>query len=435
MIAGLIALVTVIFCLALARLAWRWWPNYLNPVVIGIFAWIPALVMINFPQFFVSAIYIHQNRPFSWLVYLAMVIAFLGFWAGCATIKALTSRRVFARDASRRTLTIDPLRLLALYVLGAGIFIYGYLTSGLLDMAYMNEQQVAESRLALHLGPISFLNLLMDIGAIGFFALFLQQRRWIYALPLFFALVLYSGTLQKSAIVWMLTAAIFVSALYPRAFYELLLRKAVTQILLVFMGVGSLVVLALTNTARGITASTLTMASSPLLEQFYIYSGATAIKNLSVTIEGYLPSEGPTLGAYLIRTILWNLVDREIFDSGRYFEGVNAATYLNNAWIDFRWPGFFIVPFLTGAAVMLYLRFAMTGRLVGLMFGAVAMRAVIFSIGTDIIFEPVTWYMLILAIAADLFVQQRGKEIARAAPSANPGSRSGLRASPTRPRA
>lgn len=413
MIAALVAFVTVLVCLVLARLAWRWWPNYLNPVVIGIFAWIPALVMINFPQFFVAAIYIHQNRPFSWLVYLAMAMAFLGFWAGCATVKALTPRRALEGDVSKRTLTIDPLRLLALYLLGAGIFIYGYLTSGLIDMAYMDEKQVAESRIALHLGPISFLNLLMDIGAIGFFALFLQRKKWIYALPLLFALLLYSGTLQKSAIVWMLTAAIFVSALFPRAFYELLLRRAITQIFLVFLAVGSLIVLALTNTARGITASTLTMASSPLLEQFYIYSGATAIKNLSVTIEGYLPSEGPTLGAYLIRAILWNFVDRDIFDSGRYFEGVNAATYLNNAWIDFRWAGFFIIPFLTGAAVMLYLRFAMTGRLVGLLFGAVAMRAVIFSIGTDIIFEPVTWYMLILALAADLIVQQRGKEILR----------------------
>lgn len=423
MIAGLVAFVTAVFCLALARLAWRWWPNYLNPVAIGIFAWIPALVMINFPEFFVAARYIHQNRPFSWEVYLAMAIGFLGFWAGCATIKALTPRRTFEQDVSKKPLTIDPLRLLALYALGAGIFLYGYLTSGLLDMASMDEQQVAESRLALHLGPISFLNLLMDIGAIGFFALFLQQRRWIYALPLLFALILYSGTLQKSAIVWMLTAAIFVSALYPRAFYELLLRKAVTQIFLVFMAVGSLVILALTNTARGITASALTLASSPLVEQFYIYSGATAIKNLSVTLEGYLPSEGPTMGAYLIRTILWNLVDREIFDSGRYFEGVNAATYLNIAWIDFRWPGLFITPFLTGAAIMLYLRFAMTGRLVGLVFGAIAMRAVIFSIGTDIIFEPVTWYMLILAIAADMFVQQRGKQLKRQTRRAVQGAR------------
>lgn len=411
MIAGLISFVTVIFCLALARLAWRWWPNYLNPVVIGIFAWMPALVMINYPQFFVSAIYIHQNRPFSWLVYTAMMIAFLGFWAGCATVKALSRRRSLERDVEQRPLTIDPVRLFALYVVGAVVFIYGYLTSGLLDMANMNEQQVAESRIALHLGPISFLNLLMDIGAIGFFALFLQRRKWIFALPLLFALILYSGTLQKSAIVWMLTAAIFVSALYPRAFYEMLLRKTFTKVMLGFLAVGAIVILALTNIARGIGASQMTMASNTYLEQFYIYSGATAIKNLSVTIEGYLPSEGPTLGAYLIRAILWNLIDRDIFDSSRYFEGVNSATYLNNAWIDFRWPGFFIVPFLTGAAIMLYLRFAMKGRLVGLMFGAVAMRAVIFSIGTDIIFEPVTWYMLILAGAADLFVQQRGKEL------------------------
>jgi hypothetical protein len=322
-------------------------------------------------------------------------------------VKSLSAPGVYGPPRPVPPRALDRARLLLLYLIGAGIFIYGYLTSGLLDLTTMDEQQVAESRIALHLGPISFLNLFMDIAAIGFFALFLQQRRWLYAMPLVVALLLYSGTLQKSAIVWMLTAAIFVSALYPRAFYDLFLRKIATRIVLIGAGVGSLAILAATNTARGITASTLTLAASPLLEQFYIYSGATAIKNLSVTLEGYLPSEGPTLGAYLVRTILWNLVDREMFDSGRYFEGVNAATYLNNAWIDFRWAGCFITPFLTGAAVMLYLRFAMRARLAGLVFGAIAVRAVIFSIGTDVIFEPVTWYLLILALAADFFVQRK----------------------------
>ena len=426
MIAALIAFVTVLFCLGLARLAWRWWPNYLNPVVLGIISWIPALVMINFPQFFISPIYIHQNREFSPLVYLAMALGFIGFWAGCATVKSLSPRGTYDRSGPLKPLAIDRARLLLLYLIGAGIFIYGYLTSGLLDLSTMDEQQVAESRLALHLGPISFLNLFMDIGAIGFFALFLQQRRWLYSLPLLVALLLYSGTLQKSAIVWMLTAAIFVSALYPRAFYELFLRRIATRVILLVAGVGSVAILAATNTARGITASTLTLASSPLLEQFYIYSGATAIKNLSVTLEGYLPSEGPTLGAYLIRAILWNIVDRDMFDSGRYFEGVNAATYLNNAWIDFRWAGFLITPFLTGAAVMLYLRFAMSARLAGLVFGAIAVRAVIFSIGTDVIFEPVTWYLLILALAADFIVQRKTIATSLHVPVVQPRSRAPL---------
>ena len=426
MIPALISLVTVVLCLGLARLAWRWWPNYLNPVVLGILAWIPALVMINFPQFFISPIYIHQNRDFSPLVYLAMALGFIGFWAGCATVKSLSAPGIYGAPRPVPPLALDRARLLALYLIGAGIFVYGYLTSGLLDLTAMDEQQVAESRLALHLGPISFLNLFMDIAAIGFFALFLQQRRWLYAGPLVVALLLYSGTLQKSAIVWILTAAIFVSALYPRAFYDLFLRRIATRVILIGAGIGSFAILAATNTARGITASTLTLASNPLLEQFYIYSGATAIKNLSVTLEGYLPSEGPTLGAYLVRTILWNIVDREMFDSGRYFEGVNAATYLNNAWIDFRWAGFLITPFLTGAAVMLYLRFAMSARLAGLVFGAIAMRAVIFSIGTDVIFEPVTWYLLIMALAADVFVQRKKTPMGVPAPLAQPPVRTSM---------
>jgi hypothetical protein len=394
------ALFTLLGCIFLAALTQRWWKSYLNPVTWGVLAWTPALIMLNFPPLFIYSMYIHLNRELSFLVYIAMGLGFLGFWAGCAAAKAFSPPDAFEIRAERLRLRAVDWRLLVLYVIGVAIFLYAYLNSGLIDVAYMDQRQVAESRLALHVGPISFLMLLMDIAAVGFYARFLQTGRWVYVPPILIALVAYGLTLQKSPIVWILTAAIFVSALHPRSFYELVLRKPLTQLGLAVIAVGSLAGLAATNTARGITAYTLTTASNPLIEQLYIYSGATAIHNMSVTIEGYLPSDGPTFGAYIIRPLLWNFVDRDIFASGRYFEGVNAATYLNVAWIDFRWAGFFITPFLTGVMVMLFIRFALSGSLAGLVFGAVAARAVVYTIGTDVIFEPVTWYMLVLALMA-----------------------------------
>ena len=427
------AFFTVLGCIFLAVLTQRWWKSYLNPVTLGVLAWTPALIMIHFPPLFVSPIYIHQNRDLSFLVYIAMGLGFLGFWAGCAFAKAFSKPDAFEVQAERLRFRVDPVRLLILFGIGLAIFLYSYLNSGLLDLAYMDQQQVAESRLALHIGPLSFVMLLMDIAAVGFYARFLQTGRWLYAMPILIALLAYGATLQKSPIVWILTAGVFVSALHPHAFYELVLRRAITQLGLAVVAAGSIAGLAATNTARGITAATLTTAPSPFIEQLYIYTGATAIKNLSVTLEGYLPSDGPTFGAYIIRPLLWNFVDRDMFASGRYFEGVNAATYLNTAWIDFRWAGFVITPFLTGVLVMLFIRFALSGSLAGLIFGAIAARAVVFTIGTDVIFETVTWYTLILALLAS-YVSKSHRPIA--APGASAPATPGISrpmAAPPRP--
>jgi hypothetical protein len=401
------SLFTVLGCFVLIALTQRWWRSYLNPVSLGVLAWMPALVMLNWPQFFVSPRYIQLNRDLSFLVIIAMGLGFLSFWAGCATAKALSPPGAFEIQRERLRLHVDPLRLLVLFGIGLAVFLYAYLNSGLLDLAELDEAQVAESRLALNLGGVGMLMLLMDIAAIGFYARFLQTGRWLYSAPLVVALLAYGATLQKSPVVGLLTAVIFVSALHPRAFYTLMLRRVHTQLLLAFVAIATIVGLAQINTARGITESTMTAARSPFIEQLYIYSGATAIQNLSVTLEGYLPSDGPTFGIYLIRPILWDLVDREIFASSRYFEGINAATYLNVAWVDFRWAGFVITPFLTGVLVMLFIRFALSGSLAGLVFGAIAARAVVFTIGTDVMFEPVTWYTLLLALAADYASKDR----------------------------
>jgi hypothetical protein len=402
------AFLTLLGCLAVGAFTQRWWRSYLNPVTLGVLAWTPALVMLNWPQFFVSARYIHLNRPLSFGVFLAMAIAFLSFWAGCALVKTLSARHAFEINPDRVRIKVDPKRLFAFFALGLIIFVYSYMASGLSGFAEMSALEVAESRVSFHMGPISFLIIFMDIAAIGFFALFLQTGRWIYALPLIVGTLAYGATFQKSPIVWLITAALFVSALNPQAVYRLLLRPLTGRVALVVAGIGTIVGLAATNTARGISAEMHTLASSPFIEQLYIYSGATAIKNMSVTIEGYLPSDDPTFGAQMFRPLLWNFVDRDLFAFGRYLEGINQGTYLNSAWVDFRWAGFAISPFVTGILVMLFIRAALAGNLLGLILGAMAARAVVFSIGTDYIFETITWYTIVLALIADRLTRING---------------------------
>lgn len=417
------AFFTVLGCLSLVWLTQRWWRSYMNPVSLGIFAWMPALVMLNFPQDFVSPVYIHQNRELSMQAIYAMAAGFASFWAGCAFTKMLAPRHAFTLDAERVRLRVNPARLWALYAAGVAVFLYAYMSSGLIEYTALTATEVADRRTALHIGPLSYVMLFMDIGAVGFFARFLQTRRWLYLLPLVVAIFAYGLTLQKSPMVWLLVAAIFVSALNPRAFHELLLQRFLPRIGLFAFVAALLAGLAVTNTVRGISAQNLTSAESPLAEQAYIYSGATAIKNLSVAVEGYLPSDGPLLGTLMARPLLWSFLDRETFAATRYFEGINAATYLNHAWVDFRWAGFFINPFVTGVLVMLFFRMALTGSLAGMVFGAIAARAVVFSIGTDVIFEPVTAYTMALTGIAWLLTREfpiRTASASRQRTTANP---------------
>ena len=399
-------LLTLLVCASLFVASRLWWKSHLNPVALGIIAWTPALIMLNWPPYFLSPVYIHLNRPVYPLVYVALAIAFFSFWAGCAAVKALSKPLAFEVVPARLALRVDPGRLLAVFAVGLSIFLYAYVQSGLMNVGELDQTQIAEGRLAIHIGPISFLIGLMDIAAIGFFARFLQTGRWTNLVPLLVVMAAYIAILQKSPVVWMTSAAIFVAALHPRSAYYFLWRNSARRLATIAFAFLILSALFAINQARGISDVELTASSSRITEQTYIYSGASAIMNVSVTLEGYLPSSPPVYGAYLARPILWYTTDRSLFDSGRYFEGINAATYLNNAWLDFRWYGFFITPFLTGIFVMLFIRASLSGSLAGLVFGAVAARAVIFSEATDIIFDPTVWIMLALALAADFAVRR-----------------------------
>jgi hypothetical protein len=407
MIEVLETLLTLLVCWCLFVVSRLWWKSHLNPVALGVLAWTPALVMLNWPPYFLSPVYIHLNRPIYSLTYVALAIAFLSFWAGCAVVKAVSKPLAFEVVPARLALRADPARMLAVFAIGLGIFLYAYVQSGLMNVSELDQMEVAESRLAIHIGPISFLIGFMDIAAIGFFARFLQTGRWPNLIPMLVVMAAYVAILQKSPVVWMVSAAIFIAALHPRSAYYFLWRNAARRLATIAFGSMILVALFQINSARGISDVELTASTSRVTEQTYIYSGASAIMNLSVTLEGYLPSNPPVYGAYLARPILWYTTDRSMFDSGRYFEGINGATYLNNAWLDFRWYGFFITPFLTGIFVMLFIRASLSGYLAGMVCGAVATRAVIFSEATDIIFDPTVWITLGLALVADLVVRRR----------------------------
>jgi hypothetical protein len=164
------------------------------------------------------------------------------------------------------------------------------------------------------------------------------------------------------------------------------------------------------NDVRGMSAAQLTTSSAAWEEQLFIYSGASAIKNLSAIIDGYLPPDPPALGAYLMRPLFWQFLDMESLQVSRYFEGVNTGTYLIYGWADFRWIGLVLTPFLAGILVMVYLRFAIRGELWGLILGAIALRALAISASTDFLFDPTATILIVLALGSSCFARTTEKE-------------------------
>lgn len=155
-------IVTLSVCAILFALSRAWWRSFLNPVSLGIVIWMPALVMLNWPPFFLLPVYIHLNQPVSPLLYLALALAFVSFWGGAAMVRALIRANTprVAIATQRLCPEIDPVRAYLLFGIGFAVFVYSYLNSGLLGLANLDEQQVAESRLALHMGFLSFVVLL-----------------------------------------------------------------------------------------------------------------------------------------------------------------------------------------------------------------------------------------------------------------------------------
>ncbi len=401
-------LLTLAVCAITWTLARVWWRHFLNPVSFSVLAWAPALVLLNWPPYFIYPYYWHLNRPIGILLYTALALACISFWLGCATAKAMSKPGSFDIVPSRLVFEVKEGPAIVLFVIGFLVFVYSYVNSGLMDMANLDVREIAESQRNLYIGRLTFLTFFMDIVAIAFLAQFVWTRKVIYLAPLLIALACEAATLQKSLLMLVVSAAIFVFAINPSASYQLFWKTPMRRLLFGALILGLVVGLISMNAARKHLETRYTATSFPLHEELYIYTGSSAIVNLSNTIEGYLSQPPPAMGVYLAKPVLWYVIDRSYYDeAAQEFGGINTGTYLLEAWADFRWFGFFIWPFLTGVAVMLFLRLGLSGTLTGLLFGAVAVRAVIFSPSTEVIFEPATWIILAQALFADFLIRKR----------------------------
>jgi oligosaccharide repeat unit polymerase len=373
----------------------------LTPIAIGVICWTPAILLSTIPRTFISPLYGHLNHQIGTEVALALAIGFLGFFLGTvlATKSLLPAGRQFFFDpkGSIFRVNINQRRLTVIYIVGLITYLFSIINSGLVNIFELNAVEISESRDKLHLGSLSFLVFFLDIAGLLFFVTGLQQRKSRFFIPLLFGLLLHVITLQKSSVIFLLIGALYVTLLESKNAKYLFFNGIVKKIMVVIIFASLLLILFAMNALRGIGVVPMTEFDWTWFEQIYIYSGATAILNLSASILNLIPTGDQTYGLMITRPIMWYLVDRSIFDVGINFEGVNNGTYLYYFWKDFRWVGFFIGPFLMGAISVSFMAVAVRGTVFSILLGVLGFKAIIFSPFTDVIFDPTTWIFVVAA--------------------------------------
>lgn len=395
-----LALMTALLALVLARALWR---HRLNPITAGVLVWTPAIVLATVPREFISPVYVHLNQNLGLAAVANMVAAYVFFAAGVMCMLAMVGSTDWDRRLAQGRIQVHDGRMLVLFAFGLAVFVYSFSRSGLSNIAELEAGEVQESQLKLHLGPLSFAVLLLDVASVVFLAKMLETRRAVYGLPALLTVLCQMITLQKSRTLFVVMAAILLFLQYPAAAREMLLGNRKRKLLMATLMALLLAALFAMNALRGIGLVRLTEFESPLAEQAYIYSGATAVLNLSAAIEGHVPNDKPTDGLILARPITWHLVDRALLNPTKYFEGINTGTYLVYGWSDFRWMGAAITPFLTGLLITLYLRISLNKTIAGLVLGAIGFQAVALSVNTDVVFDPTTLILMVIALLANLF--------------------------------
>jgi hypothetical protein len=393
------ALGVVMAFVALMFVAWRIWPSRLNPILIGLLSWMPAMTLVTLPIQFVMPNYEHLA---------ALLVSAVCFSIGALVARQLSGQGAWATlgSSNRAVDQSNDRALVFLMLIGLAVFLYAFMRSGLVNQFSATPDDIFESRLALHLGAVSAAVIFLDVTAVVFFAKFLELQKGRYALPMVITMLCYMATLQKSRVVFMGLGVIFLLLLYPRSAKELVfgtMRRRLVSLLALLAVAGSLYAM---NLIRGIGVVQYTTFESPVLEQVYIYSGATAIRDLGAAVEGHVPSDPPTFGMVFLRPILWHFVDRDLLNPTKYFEGINAATYLIYPWGDFRWFGFVIVPFLTGAIATALISLAFQRTTLGLMLGVTGFVAVAYSVNTDVVFDPTTLVIVLVSVITHVCVDR-----------------------------
>lgn len=144
---------------------------------------------------------------------------------------------------------------------------------------------------------------------------------------------------------------------------------------------------------------------NPYIANFFVYSGGDAVNNLQFAIESNLPMR---YGALLFRAPLRWLGFAEVTEVQDIFDLWNTATFLYYYYLDFGYLGILIIPLVIGAIVSaIYLRLRDNPNPLMLIYYAIFVNAMIWSLVTERFFEVSTVYYLLVFTASHFFCRVR----------------------------
>ncbi|RKE85541.1 hypothetical protein [Rhizobium sp. AG855] len=409
--------------------------GFLNPALVMLIAWLPALALTMTPVTAALSIYAYLSDPPT-----NYTLALLSLALFCVAVGAYTVNKV---DLPKTLQNLKPFAtkgdfvIPAAYAIGLSTFLYAYWNSGLLSAFCGTPTDVAAAQQQLHIRHVSLLVALMDLSAIAIAARMFQTGKTWLIFPAVFPIFLYLLTLQKSRVLFLILCLMFVAIIFQKESRQMFLSSV--QRALSFAAIGIVLVLAMyaTNVVRGVGVldpnSAGTICKGPLagiivrsptgmvpgypgpfpslppggsffvtesrtMEQVFIYVGAPAIRNFAATIHGVVSSDAPTYGRIALRTFLWPFVDRATLNPSRHLGGINNGTALIFYWHDFGLSGIVLFSALAGMLAQVAFRLAQRRSLLGILLGAIAFNACVMSVFTDMFFEPLTLVQIFLSL-------------------------------------
>lgn len=150
---------------------------------------------------------------------------------------------------------------------------------------------------------------------------------------------------------------------------------------------------------RGLDAMPLTDIKDRVLEQFFIYFGGPAPRNLQMTMEGgiYHGINEAKYGALFFRPILWFTQYRGMVDIVDTFKGPNNATSFFQYYLDFGVAGVILISMFWGAVCgYVYGRLRRTLRLLNCVLYSILAGAIYFFPLSERFSEPSTFIKIVI---------------------------------------
>lgn len=326
---GIFIILFLVLCLMASKQVFRYRLN--APLVIGL-AWAPALILSTLEIQFISSRYYYLSNLDNSLVYVLVVLSFISIFVGYAIGYRNKPMGMMLFSVDKRLSILNVLFFSLLFAYAYAIFNSNVLLAWVEDL---EPQEVSENRINVHMGWVSHLFLGLNFLAAHYLVMFKKSKKKVFLLPLVFLVFTHGMTLQKSPVFGFVLQMLFLYILMPKSsgMVKKLNFKFSRLLLIVALGVFLVGFFLVSNEMRGIGVHHRLTDLHPIVEQFVIYLGATAILNMSASVNELI--QMVELSGLLKFQSLSSLTgDRAFFNVTEYLQGINNGTVLMYWWAD-----------------------------------------------------------------------------------------------------